>query len=115
MLTLIGENLLRSYAAGPGILVDNGAKLTISGENTETLEVYGAQMEYYSDQATLPADSPAVLPASADRTLRAAHIRIPEKSSSTAEKLTLMALASVRESAEETTDPAERLRSTAVS
>ncbi len=50
MLTLIGENLLRSYAAGPGILVDNGAKLTISGENTETLEVYGAQMEYYSDQ-----------------------------------------------------------------
>lgn len=48
-LTVKGKNLLKSYAAGPGILVDNGAKLMINGEDTETLEVYGAQMAYWSE------------------------------------------------------------------
>ena len=48
-LTVKGENLLRSYAAGPGILVDNGAKLTINGTDADTLEVHGAQMASYSD------------------------------------------------------------------
>ena len=48
-LTVKGKNLLKSYAAGPGILVDNGAELIINGEDTETLEVYGAQMAYWSE------------------------------------------------------------------
>lgn len=36
VLTVKGNNLLRSYAGGPGIWVDNGAKLTINGTDDDT-------------------------------------------------------------------------------
>lgn len=52
-LTVKGDNLLRSYAAGPGILVDNGAELEINGTNTDSLEVYGSQMYSYSNQGDI--------------------------------------------------------------
>ena len=48
-LTVKGDNLLRSYAAGPGILVDNGAELEINGTDNDILEVYGSRMESYTE------------------------------------------------------------------
>lgn len=49
-LTISGKNTLDGYAAGPGILVENGAELTINGTEKDVLDVFGAQMQLYSDQ-----------------------------------------------------------------
>lgn len=48
-LAVEGTNLLRSYAAGPGILVEDGAALVVDGSDTDALEVHGARMEHYSE------------------------------------------------------------------
>ena len=52
-LKVKGNNLLRSYAGGPGIWVDNGAKLTINGTDDDTLEVYGSKNASYDDSGDL--------------------------------------------------------------
>ena len=48
-IVLSGENQMTAFAAGPGILVNQGATLTIQGSSDASLTVYGAKQDALYD------------------------------------------------------------------
>ena len=48
-IVLSGENQMTAFAAGPGILVNQGATLTIQGSSDASLTVYGAKQDAMYD------------------------------------------------------------------
>ena len=48
-IVLSGENQMTAFAAGPGILVNQGATLTIQGSSDAALTVYGAKQDEMYD------------------------------------------------------------------
>ena len=68
-IVLSGENKMTAFAAGPGILVNQGATLMIQGSSDASLTVYGAKQDEMYDSGDASADSRADTLVSVARTI----------------------------------------------